>query len=91
MTRVLLWIGLAATVALAVYALDRLALWMEERGWLYYRKTKRRTGADLGNAFLEIQAMVDPGKKHVLEARREEKQEQSESGDPPESGDGSAP
>jgi hypothetical protein len=81
----------AALAVVVLLALDRLALWAEARGWIYYRKTKGRTGANLGDAFLEIQAMVEPSKRHVLEIKREEKSEQNDSGDPPESGDESEP
>ena len=37
----------------------------------------------LGNAFLEVQALVEPGQRLVLEARREDRVEDHESGDPP--------
>ena len=52
-------------------------------GWLYYRKTKHRPGGALANAFLDLQSMVDPEKRHVLEVRRQEKQEESDAGAPP--------
>ena len=83
MSDLLFWIGLAAVGAIVAWAVDRLALWAESRGWIYYRRTKRRTGANLGDAFLEIQSMLEPDKRHLLEIRREEKSEQSETGDPP--------
>jgi hypothetical protein len=88
MLRWMLWAALAVAVLLAM---DRLALRAEARGWIYYRKTKRRTGANLGDAFLEIQATVEPSKRHVLEMRREEKSEQNDSGDPPQSGEDPQP
>lgn len=64
------------------YLLDRLATWMESKGWLYWRK---RGGAysRLGNAFLEMQAMFEPGKKYVIEAKQEVKRKKADSGDPP--------
>lgn len=55
---------------------------MEERGWLYYRH-KRGSSGSLGSAFLEVQALLEPGKRHVLEVVREEDEEQDPSGDPP--------
>ena len=77
------WIAIGIGVALLLFALDRLALWMEARGWLYYRRSDHRPSGTLGNAFLEIQSMVDPGKRIVLEERRREKTSESQSGDPP--------
>jgi len=77
-----LWI-LAAAVAL--FLLDRLALWAESRGWIYYRHHHASPGA-LGNAFLNLQSMIEPGKVHVIEAQREGDPEEGESGDPPEGG-----
>ena len=75
-------LALLPAVALLLVALDRLALWMEGRGWLYYRRRKASASA-LGNAFLEVQALVEPGQRLVLEARREDRVEDHESGDPP--------
>jgi len=72
-------------VVVAVYLLHRLALWMEGRGWMYY-KHKQAARSTLGNAFLEVQSLVDPGKRPVLEAKRVEQGEEDESGDPPEAG-----
>ncbi len=68
-------------VVVALYALHRLALWAEERGWIYYR---RRTGrGTLGRAFLEVQSLIEPGQRQVLEVMREEQVEEDDSGDPP--------
>jgi hypothetical protein len=71
-----------AAAILALFALDRLALWMESRGWIYYRRRKPQSSA-LGNAFLQVQALIEPDTKHLLEARQEDVCEADESGDPP--------
>ena len=63
-----------------VIALDRLGLWMEARGWVYYRK--KRGSSTLGRAVLETQALLDPGKRYVLEAERTNPEEE-DSADPP--------
>ena len=76
---------LVAGVVLILFALHRVAVWMESRGWLYYRRVKPRS-SNLGNAFLELQSMLEPGKRHVIELRREEHDDQTDSGDPPETG-----
>lgn len=74
------WVGVAGAI---LYALHRLGLWMEARGWIYYRD-KRASGGAMGSAFLELQSMLEPGARHVLEIRQNEKAEDTESGDPPE-------
>ena len=71
-----------AAVGAALFALDRLALCMETRGWLYYRH-KRGRGAATGAVFLEIQRTLEPGVQHVVEARDLDDAEQDESGEPP--------
>ena len=72
-------------VALAILALDRLGLWMESRGWIYYRRRKPSTST-LGNAFLQVQSLLEPEKRSLLEIRQEEQHEEDESGEPPEPG-----
>ena len=71
-----------AAAALALYGLHRLALWMEARGWLYYVNSNPTTSA-LSQAFLEVQSIVDPGKKIVLETMREDSSDEAEFGAPP--------
>jgi hypothetical protein len=80
---IVLWV---ATAAIALLVLDRLLLLMERRGWIYYRK-KQPSRTSLGNAFLEIQSILEPSKKIMVVVKKEEKKEQSESGDPPRAGD----
>ena len=75
----------AAVAAGTVYGLHRLGLWMEARGWIYYRK-KHGSSSGLGTAFLEIQSLFEPSKRHVLEVRRNEDSEDEDSGDPPKPG-----
>ncbi len=76
------WI--AGIVAL-LYGLHRLALWMEAKGWIYYARKKASPNA-LGNAFLELQQIVNPKTKHVLEVRRSQQVEQECRGEPPVTG-----
>jgi hypothetical protein len=58
---------------------------MEDRGWIYYRK-KRGSSGTLGSAFLEVQSILEPGKRYVLEEKRKEDVDDEESGDPPAGG-----
>lgn len=80
---VLLVGGAILVVGIALYLLDRLLLWMERRGWVYWRKTTRSTGPGMGNALLEIQSLVEPSARHALEIRQEVKEESPQPGDPP--------
>lgn len=76
--KVLLWIVLGG---LALIALHNLALWAERRGWIYY-KYRKASPSSVGSAFLQVQSLLEPGKKHIIESRLEEVTEEDESGDP---------
>jgi len=69
-------------IAVALYALHHLGLWMEQRGWIYYRK-KHGSSGSLSSAVLEVQTFFEPSRRHVLEIKREDDDVQDESGDPP--------
>jgi hypothetical protein len=75
-----------AVIGLAIlggaYGLHKAAEWAERRGWIYYRKKRGSSGA-LGNAFLEVQSIVEPSARHVLEERVKDDREDDENGDPP--------
>ena len=85
----LLVAGAILVIGVALYVLDRLLLWMEGRGWVYWRKTTRPTGPGVGIALLEMQTLVDPAARHVLELRQEVREDSPEPADPP-SNDGGA-
>ena len=74
-------------ILIALFGLHRLALWAEERGWIYYLRRKPTTSS-LGNAFLEVQSLIEPEKKNLVEVRTEESVEEDDQGDPPEAGSG---
>jgi hypothetical protein len=61
----------------ALFALDRLLLAMEARGWIYWRKVKRK-GA--GGGYLLGPDIFDPGKRYLEEAREEHVLEDAENG-----------
>jgi hypothetical protein len=83
MPTVVRYLLIVAAVAAVVYALDRLGLYVERRGWVYYRQ--KRGSVPLATAVLETQALFDPSKRHVLEATRTDADE-SESAGPPNGG-----
>lgn len=66
-------------VLVALVLLDRLGLWMERRGWIYWRK--RRSKGTLGATLLELQKIFESGKsKHVIEAKRDGRKEPPDPG-----------
>lgn len=74
---------LAVLALIAVLAAaDRLLLWLEERGWLYYRRRKPNLRGSVYH-MLELQSVFDPGAEQVQEVIVEEEQQEDESGDPP--------
>jgi len=66
-------------------ALHRLALWAETRGWINYRRRRGGSGA-LGTALLEVQRILEPSKRHVVEERVRKRPSTQESGDKPVAG-----
>jgi len=73
---------IAAAIVLGFVLLHNIALWMERKGWIYYKHTKP-SRSRLGNAFLEVQSILEPGKKHIIQIKKEQKQKVSEAGDAP--------
>jgi hypothetical protein len=83
-------LGLAAlAAATTLYLLHRLALLLEARGHLYYLHRKPSRSA-LGNAFLEVQGLLEPGKRLVVEERTRVEEEEAEPGEPPDAGSAAA-
>ena len=79
MTTVTLWI--VGAVA-GLLTLDRLLLWAESKGWLYYRRNKPRGGAAVYH-LLEMSSILDPTFTEVIEMKVQEAKQEVESGDPP--------
>ncbi len=59
-------------VVLVLVALDRLALWMESRGWIYWRRNRKTPGGGgMGGVLSEFQQLVEPSVRHVIEDKQE--------------------
>ena len=71
---------IALLILVAGTLLHFLFLWMEGKGWIYYKRSKPSRTA-LGNAFLEIQSILEPGKKLIVEVRKAERREPAAAGD----------
>jgi len=50
----------------ALWLLDRLGLWLEERGWLYYRR-KKPTSSPL-SSLVALHQFIEPSVEHVIAA-----------------------
>jgi hypothetical protein len=74
-----------AGLAACVFLVDRLLLWMERQGWIDYRQTYpgRMNSSQVGPAFLSIGALLEPGKRHVVEQQTAVRTEREHSGDEP--------
>lgn len=79
-----------AVIAVAIISgsvlLHLLALWMERKGWIYYKHNKP-SRSSLENAFLEVQSILEPNKKHIIEIKKEQKKEDKEIGADPDTPD----
>ncbi|MCH5376053.1 MAG: hypothetical protein JJ992_18950 [Planctomycetes bacterium] len=56
-----------AVLATALYGLHRLALKLDEMGYLYY-KTQPKGGNRLGGVLMEFDKLARPSVEHTLEA-----------------------
>jgi hypothetical protein len=63
------WAAWIAGGLAALYALHRVALWMERRGWLYYVNSREHFGGR-GSLLVGVAAAVDPTVRHLIEAQR---------------------
>lgn len=66
---VVLMAVVAAAVVAAVLVLDRVLLWMERRGWIFYRHRRAAPGT-LGSALVELESLMQPARQHVVDVRR---------------------
>jgi hypothetical protein len=75
-----------AGLVLAVFLADQVLLRMEERGWIDYRRTNpgRIQTGPAGPAFLAIQGLLEPDKRHAAEEQTRLRTERDASGGDPE-------
>ena len=76
---------LVAAILPLGYLADRLLLWMEDRGWIFYRRS-RPDPKNVGPAFLEIEALLQPSRRHVLEQKVDQHAEEDDDGGPDKAG-----
>jgi hypothetical protein len=68
---VLLWSLLIVGGPAALYGFHRLCLWLEKRGWLYY-KHKKPTSSP-ASSFVALQQFLEPPTQHVLHVKEEKR------------------
>lgn len=61
---------LLAVLGVVIWIADRILLWCEMRGWITYRRSPRARHA-FGNAALDIDALLQPGRRHVIELKQD--------------------
>jgi hypothetical protein len=67
----------------ALYGLHRVCLWLESRGWLYYKHKKPSSSA--ASCLVGLQKALEPQAQHVLqikEERRHHEEEEAPGGKP---------
>lgn len=63
-------LGLCALAAIMT-ALHFLALWMERRGWIYYRRRSAGGGGATAGLLNEFQKIVEPRVEHCIQVMEE--------------------
>ncbi|MEW6239060.1 MAG: hypothetical protein AB1656_27070 [Candidatus Omnitrophota bacterium] len=81
--KILLNIAIITAFAAFLWALHRLALWLEDRGWIYYRRRSGSGGSAVGNALHELHSFFETDVRKAQEEIMEEKEERSDIGAPP--------
>ncbi len=78
------WFAWGLAAGCGVFLADRLGLWLERRGWIFYRTRSASRGARTA-ALLSIQSVFEPDKEHVVTAERQEHllAEDDDAGEPP--------
>ena len=66
----LLAVAAVLGVAAALYGPDRLGLWLEDRGWLYYRRKKPESSP--AGCLVALHQLVEPGAKHAVQLKHGE-------------------
>jgi hypothetical protein len=69
----------------ALYGLHRLALWLEKRGFLFYKNRKPSSSAV--SCFVALQQALEPPIQHVLHVKEEKRRHTEEGAPGPAEGD----
>lgn len=74
------YVKLVGMMTLGLFALHHICLWLEARGWIYYRQ-KSPSGGGLGNALQELDAILNPSARQVIEVKQKDSKQRDDQGD----------
>lgn len=66
----------------SVFPFHKLCLWLEDKGWIYYRHKKPQSGI-IGNTLQELNAILQPSTRHTIEMKQNEARFKRHSSDVP--------
>ncbi|TAL62231.1 MAG: hypothetical protein EPN84_06830 [Legionella sp.] len=64
-------LALCIVIVVSLWVFDRICLYLERKGLLYYRNKKPKEGIE-GSALLELNAIYLPTNRHVIAAQQEQ-------------------
>jgi hypothetical protein len=81
------WALIGAGAVAALFLIDRLLLYFEERGWIFYRRNKPNF-QNAASVLIEVHALFEPKMTYVIEQKQQEEQQEDEDdeGDRPKPG-----
>jgi hypothetical protein len=82
MSDVVTWAAYLAAGGAGLFVLDRVLLKLEANGYIYYRRKKANLKSS-GSALVELHRMLEPSVRYVIEAKREEHEQEDDPGAPP--------
>ena len=68
---VLIGAVIVLTALASLYGLHRLGLWLEQRGWLYYKY--KRPSSSPASCLAALQQALEPQTQHVMQVREEKR------------------
>ena len=60
-----------ALLIIGIWLFDKTCLWLERKGWLYYRFEKPQKGI-IGDVLQELNAQIMPSNRHAIVAKKQE-------------------
>ena len=72
------WVIVLGLIAVGVFFVDRLLLWFESRGWIYYRRIKPKSGGSSSFILSGLNAVFHPQAQYVIKAKKESKVEKKQ-------------
>lgn len=69
-------------IIIALYLLDKLGLWLERKGWLYYRLEKPQGGV-CGSVLQELNAILTQSDRHIIEMKQSQAKYKKSEADAP--------